>query len=263
MANTKQELAGNLGAMADAIRSKTGRDALIAFRGMASEIESIMPIARAGLPLSEYTWPEIVQIAELCRENPNPWSYLVGQSKPLDLGTYGSAPCLVVGLAHDTIAGTTDKAGMTFMVRKGLFNTQLGPTRPFSYVTSDARPAVLQVLDQFDEDVRESVKAVDKTYRYDVGSGVSLKWAYGSVSDAVWLFSVTELGSNQGESPARYAYFGSDITAETLANRRKMGCSYLTRTPDMSSRSKRIDNLGNVDSSNGDQSGQAVIGFCL
>lgn len=112
MANTSNQetFAGHLGDMADAIRSKTGKDEPIAVRDMASEIESILPASFVGKPLSSYSWPEIARIAEAIPENPSPWSYLVGQSKSLDLGKYGTVTCLVVGVNHDTIAGAASRS---------------------------------------------------------------------------------------------------------------------------------------------------------
>lgn len=122
------------------------------------------------------------------------------------------------------------------------------------------------MLVQLDEAVRGHVKPVAKTCCYDASVGSqSKRWAYDSMSESVWLFSQKELGSNNGsnEAPGAYEYFGSSLTDAERIARRRLGFSYLTRTPDIGSRSVRIDSSGNIDSSNGDQSGQAVIGFCL
>ena len=186
-----------------------------------------------GTPLSDWTWEQIV---ELANSGENPQNYFsVGDEKDLILTTGEVVPVVIGDFYHNTITGTSTKAPIAFTF-KNCLNTKyaMNGSRTNSggwngsVMRNTQMPAILNTFPA--ELIADgAIKYVDVLASAGNGS-TSLVTS----SDRLRLHSLAELGFNDSSAASgegtKYAYYTSGNRIKTVGG---ANSTYWTRSPNI------------------------------
>lgn len=204
----------------------------VGVNGVAKSIYSsnIDKLPTIGTPLSDWTWSEIITLANSGKDVTKYFS--VGDEKELTLTT-GEIITVVIGdFYHNTITGTETKAPIAFTF-KNCLNTLYAMndswTNAGGWDGSNMRKThMVNIFNKFPAELRAdgAVKYVDV-----VATAGSESTSLVTSSDRLRLHSITELGltySYAGTEGTKYAYYTSGNRVKTVGG----GTStYWTRSP--------------------------------
>lgn len=184
----------------------------------------------AGTPLANWTWEEIVALANSGRDPRNYFS--VGDEKDLILTTGEVVPTVIGDFYHNTITGTNIKAPIAFTFKNCLNTTYKmndSWTNAGGWDGSNMRKThMVNIFNTFPAELRAdgAVKYVDV-----VATAGNQSTSLVTSSDRLRLHSITELGltySYAGTEGTKYAYYTSGNRVKTVNGTANY---YWTRSP--------------------------------
>lgn len=183
-----------------------------------------------GTPLSDWTWEEIIALAN---SGQDPQSYFsVGDEKDLILTTGEVVPVVIGDFYHNTITGTNIEAPIAFTFKNCLnitYAMNASMTNSGGWDGSNMRTThMVTIFNTFPAELRAegAVKYVDV-----VATAGNKSTSLVTSSDRLRLHSITELGltsSHAGTEGTKYAYYDSGNRIKTVNGTADW---YWTRSP--------------------------------
>ena len=183
-----------------------------------------------GTPLANWTWEEIVALANSGRDPRN--YFAVGDEKDLILTTGEVVPTVIGDFYHNTITGTNIKAPIAFTFKNCLNTTYAMNTSNTNSGGWDGstmrKTGMVNIFNTFPAELRAdgAVKYVDV-----VATAGNASTSLVTSSDRLRLHSITELGltySAAGTEGTKYAYYASGNRVKTVNGTANY---YWTRSP--------------------------------
>lgn len=160
--------------------------------------------------LNEYSVDELQSLSDSAKENPTAYEHLIGQTMPMDLGTYGTQDVMLIGMNHDDLADGSGKAGLTFQTKNAIEARRVhNSSSPTMWYESELSSYLnVTFLNSIDSKLSSNLKSVSKTCGDYIASSVK------TISTKVFLPSCSEVYGSLNE-PSKVSVEGEQYAAFT------------------------------------------------